>query len=326
MNSVDFRPAYIWDAHSGFEAWPHTDLGQLRLWRDAGVDFISVNVGYDLQEMGDTVRALAAFRRYLHDSDEFTLVANIDELDAAKTSGTTAVAFDLEGINVANQSLDMLRLYYELGVRQAALAYNRNSDAGGGCHDDDGGLTPFGRDAIRLMNELGMVVDCSHCGHRTTMEAIELSSAPVVFSHSNPRALVDHERNILDDQALACAASGGVVGVNGISLFLGDAAVSTATMVQHASYWINLLGAEHVGIGLDYFFEADDSGEHFSDVLAANAHYWPADQYPGGEVRCAEPRQLGELARGLLESGLNEVDVNNVMGGNFQRLARAVWR
>ena len=83
------------------------------------------------------------------------------------------------------------------------------------------------------MNELGIVVDCSHCGYRTTMEAIDWSEAPVVFSHSNPRALVDHERNIHDDQAQACASRGGVVGVNGISLFLGDKTVSTRVMADH---------------------------------------------------------------------------------------------
>ena len=148
------QPALVWDAHSGFEAWPDTDLTQLSAWRDAGVDFVSVNVGYDLQTMADTVKALAAFRRFLASSEEFELVGTVAELHAARAQGRTSVAFDLEGVNVMNGSLDLLRLYHELGVRQVALAYNRNSDAGGGCHDEDSGLTDFGRDAIALMNEV----------------------------------------------------------------------------------------------------------------------------------------------------------------------------
>jgi membrane dipeptidase len=326
MTTFSLPANYIWDAHSGFEAWPHTDLSQLSIWRDAGVDFISVNVGYDLQKMQDTVAALAAFRRFLHASEVFVLVGNTQELSAAHLNGKTAVAFDLEGVNVMNKSLDLLYLYHELGVRQVALAYNRNSDAGGGCHDDDEGLTSFGRDAIRLMNEIGVVVDCSHCGYRTTMEAIDHSSEPVVFSHSNPRALCDHERNIRDEQALACAARGGVVGINGISLFLGDDTVSTAAMVDHAKYWIDLLGPQHVGIGLDYFFEQDGSDEHFSEVLAANADYWPTEQYPGGQISCARPQQLSALGAELQQSGMQANDVSNVMGGNFARIAHTVWK
>ena len=321
----DTESDFIWDAHSGFEAWPTTDLTKLQEWRDAGVGFLSVNVGYDLQTMQDTVNALASFRRFFNSSSAYSIVGTADELRLARAQNKTAIAFDLEGVNVANESLDLLCLYHELGLRQVALAYNRNSDAGGGCHDDDQGLTQFGRDAIRLMNELGIVVDCSHCGYRTTMEAIDWSEAPVVFSHSNPRALVDHERNIHDDQAQACASRGGVVGVNGISLFLGDKTVSTRVMADHTMYWVELLGAQHVGIGLDYFFEDDDGDDHFSEVLAANADYWPKDQYPGGEVACARPAQLRELARELRTRGLDKDDVDAVMGGNFMRIATRIW-
>ena len=133
------------------------------------------------------------------------------------------------------------------------FAYNLNNEAGGGCHDTDVGLTSFGRAVIRAMNNIGILIDCSHTGYRTTMEAMEASSHPVVFSHSNARTLCDHERNIKDDQALACAAGGGVVGVNGIGIFLGEDDIRTPALIQHIQYYVDLLGIEHVGIGLDYF-------------------------------------------------------------------------
>ena len=317
-----YHEALVWDAHAGFESWSTTDLSNLREWKDAGVDYLSVNVGYDLQTWQDSVKTIAAFRRWLDASDEYELVHTVAQARAAKTAGRMAVTFDMEGMNALDGSLDMLRLFYDLGVRQMLFAYNRNSIAGGGCHDDDQGLTPFGRDVVRAMNELGMLVDCSHCGYRTTMEAMQLSSAPVIFSHSNPRALVDHERNILDEQARACAATGGVVGVNGIGLFLGDESASTAVFANHVEYYLDLIGFEHIGIGVDYFFDADGD---FNEVLAANAHYWPPAQYPGGSVSCAAPAQLLELTEELLRRHRPEGHITAVLGGNFARVAQTVW-
>ena len=314
----------MWDAHAGFESWPTTHLGNLALWRDAGVDFLSVNVGYDVQRWTDTIRVLAAFRRWFEAAEEFAVVGSASEARAARAAGRMAVAFDLEGMNALDGSLDLLHLVHSLGVRQILFAYNRNNAAGGGCHDEDTGLTNFGRAAVREMNALGILVDCSHCGYRTTMEAMELSRAPVVFSHSNPRSLRDHERNIRDEQALACAATGGVVGVNGIGLFLGEDDIRTSTIADHVEYLLDLVGPDHVGIGLDYFFEADVDAS-FQDALAGNEDYWPRDQYPGGEIRCAAPSQLRELTALLLARGRSEAEVRAVLGGNFLRVASEVW-
>ena len=319
-----YADAFVWDAHAGFESWPTTDLRNLAIWKDAGVDFLSVNVGYDVQGWTDTIRVLAAFRRWLEDSEDYALAGSVSEVRAARAAGRMAVAFDLEGMNVLDGSLDLLRLVHALGVRQILFAYNRNNVAGGGCHDVDAGLTDFGRAALQEMNALGILVDCSHCGFRTTMEAMELSRGPVIFSHSNPRALRDHERNIRDEQALACAATGGVVGVNGIGLFLGEDDIRTSTIANHVEYLLGLVGPDHVGIGLDYFFEAEVDAS-FQDALAGNEEYWPRAQYPGGAVRCAAPSRLRELTAELLARGRGEAEVRAVLGGNFLRVAGEVW-
>ena len=315
-----YADAFVWDAHAGFESWPTTDLRNLAIWRDAGVDFLSVNVGYDVQRWTDTVRVLAAFRRWFEASEDYALVGSASGVRAARAAGRMAVAFDLEGMNALDGDLDLLHLVHALGVRQILFAYNRNNLAGGGCHDEDTGLTAFGRAAVREMNDLGILVDCSHCGYRTTMDAMELSRAPVVFSHSNPRALRDHERNIRDEQALACAATGGVVGVNGIGLFLGEDDIRTEALADHVEYLLDLVGPDHVGIGLDYFFEADVDAS-FQDALAGNEDYWPREQYPGGAIRCAAPSQLRELTALLLARGRSEAEVRAVLGGNFLRVA-----
>ena len=316
--------AFVWDAHAGFESWPTTDLRNLAIWRDAGVDFLSVNVGYDVHPWTNTFRVLAAFRRWIEASDDFALAGTAEEVRAARAAGRMAVAFDLEGMNALDGSLDLLHLVHALGVRQILFAYNRNSIAGGGCHDEDRGLTDFGRAAISEMNDLGILIDCSHCGYRTTMEAMERSHAPVIFSHSNPRALRDHGRNIRDEPARACAATGGVIGVNGIGLFLGEDDIRTPTIADHVEYLLDLVGPEHVGIGLDYFFEADVDAS-FQETLAGNEAYWPREQYPGGSIRCAAPVQLRELTAELLVRGRGEAEVRAVLGGNFLRVAERVW-
>jgi membrane dipeptidase len=319
-----FREGIVWDAHAGFGPSPKVDLNRLQLWKDAGVHYLSINVGYDVMDWRDTLKALAYIRRWILQAPGYRQVSGVADIAAAKAAGELAVAFDLEGMNALDGSLDMVELYHSLGVRQMLFAYNRNNLAGGGCHDSDVGLTGFGRAVVGEMNRLGMVVDLSHCAYRTTMEALELSSAPCVFSHSNPRALHDHERNIRDDQAKACAARGGVIGVNGIGIFLGDNDTRTTTLAEHVDYLVQLIGPAHVGIGLDYAFETEDAG--LAALLATKQDYWPKRQYDYARVDCVHPRQIAELAEELLRRQYRESDVSAILGGNFHRIAEKVWK
>ena len=327
-NSI-YENALVWDAHAGFELTHERDLETLSVWRDSGVDYLSVNVGYDVRDWRVTVKNLALARRWIDAQSDFDLVGTVADLDRARAAGHMAITFDIEGMCALDGSIDMVQLYHDLGVRQMVFAYNLNNAAGGGCHDKDIGLTDFGRDVIREMNEVGMFVDCSHAGYRTTMEAMEISQVPVIFSHSNPRALHDHERNIWDDQALACAASGGVVGINGIGVFLGDDDISSANMSRHIMYYVQLIGADHVGIGIDYEINADsgsDDGVTGLDIaLSENPDFWPPEQYPGGAIKCAAPSQLREIASNLLAEGLSKAEVVGILGGNFRRVAKLVW-
>ncbi len=320
-----FEQQVIWDDHAGFGPDPSLDLSQLAIWKRAGVNYLSVDVGYDVMDWRDTLKSLAAFRRWIVAAEGYRLVSSVAGVRRAKAAGELAVTFDLEGMNALDGSLDMVALYHALGVRQMLFAYNRNNLAGGGCHDQDTGLTDFGRAVIGEMNRLGMIVDCSHSAYTTTMEAMELSSAPCIFSHSNPRALCDHQRNIRDDQARACAATGGVVGVVGIGIFLGANDIRTATLADHVAYYADLIGPRHVGIGLDYAFETEGGGD-LTQVTQRNPAYWPPDQYDWPRVDCAHPSQLIELAAELIRRGWDEGDVAGVMGGNFMRVAEAVWK
>lgn len=322
-----FRDGIIWDDHAGFGPDPGVDLGKLQIWKDAGVHYLSINVGYDVMDWRDAIKSLAAFRRWILATDGYQLVTSVDEVRQARKAGDLAVTFDLEGMNALDGSLDMVEMYHHLGVRQMLIAYNRNNLAGGGCHDADIGLTDFGRSVIGEMNRLGMIVDCSHTSYTSSMEAMEVSTAPCIFSHSNARALRNHERNIRDDQAKACAATGGVVGIVGIGIFLGDNDIRTTAMADHIDHYVNLLGPEHVGIGLDYAFESDDDeGKGLASVLERDTNYWPKAQYDYPSIDCAGPGQILELAEELFRRQYAEKDVAAIMGGNFMRIAEAVWK
>lgn len=144
------------------------------------------------------------------------------DIEVAHSQGKLAVSFDIEGTNALGRDINMVAAYHALGVRQMLLAYILGNDAAGGCHDADTGLTAFGKEVLSEMNRFGMIVDASHTSYRTSIDPIESSSSPAVFTHSNPRSLWDHQRNIKDDQIKTCAARGGVIGLNGLAIFLGD--------------------------------------------------------------------------------------------------------
>lgn len=319
-----FTDSLIWDNHAGIYPNVNTDLSGLKHWKDAGVHFTSLNVGYDVDEWKTAVKVLASYRAWLADHDDDYIIASTpQDVLRARIENKLAVAFDIEGMNALNGSLDMVRLYYDLGVRQMLFAYNLNNDAGGGCHDKDIGLTDFGRDVVQEMNRVGMLIDCSHSAKNTTMEAMAQSTAPVVFSHSNAKALRDHDRNIDDEQIKACAKTGGVIGINGLGIFLGDNDCSSNVIANHLCHVAELVGPQHVGISLDYAPEADDLG----NFLTSRDDYWPPGQaYDTPNIKVAEPRQYFELCEILLNRGFSAVEIEGVLGGNFMRVAGQVWK
>jgi membrane dipeptidase len=322
-----YDAAIVWDAHAGFMPEPSADLDPLNAWRDAGVSHLSINVGFDLLPWQHTLETVSAYRSWIEDhGDSFTCANSVGDIQEAKRLGKMAVSFDIEGVNALDGRIDMLARYHHLGVRQILLAYNRNNLAGGGCHDIDSGLTSFGRAVITEMNRLGIVVDLSHCGPVTCFQALQHSEQPVVFSHSNARALRNHERNVSDDLIQACAAGGGVVGAVGLSLFLGEPPATVEALATHVEYLIRTAGAHHVGVGLDYAFPvaACDSGT--ADLVRANPQYWPAASYDIAEASYVAPAKLRELGRILRARGHSDATVGAVLGGNFMRLAGAVWR
>ena len=315
----------VWDNHACMPLTPHDTsfLPQLQRHRDAGADVVMVNVGFGDDGAEAHLRVLASMRDWLTaNARDYRLIESVDDIELARAGGQLAVGFDIEGANAVGDQLSLLGLYRDLGVRWMLLAYNRNNRAGGGCQDDDTGLTDFGRRMLREMARVGIVACCSHTGYRTAREAIDESPTPVIFSHSNARALVDHPRNIPDDLIKACAARGGVVGVNGIGIFLGHNDASVANVARHVLHMLDLVGSEHVGLGLDYIFDASD----LAAEIAANPDKFPPHLGYSADIAMTAPEQLPDLAEELSRRGVDDASLASIFGGNWMRVARAVWQ
>ena len=212
-----------WEAHACLPLSPDADFAPLDDYRAAGVNYVSVNVGMDINPLTQVLPVIAGFReRIAADPDRYLLASSVADIEHAMTSGRLAIGFDLECALPLLEQTGMVALYRDLGVRQIHLAYNRNNSVADGCHDVERGLTALGRTMVGAVNAAGMLMDCSHTGRRCSLDIMAASTRPVIFSHSNPLALVEHGRNVTDEQIRACAATGGVVCVSGVSMFVGS--------------------------------------------------------------------------------------------------------
>jgi len=319
--------ALVWDDHAGFEPDPKVDLEILENWRAAGVDYLSVNVGYDVVPWQKTIKNIGAFITWLEkNADRFTLVRTVGDIDAAKREGKLAIAFDIEGMNSLDGEAYMVSFYYRLGVRQMLFAYNLNNLAGSGCHDKDTGLTEFGRQVIAEMNRVGMLCDLSHVGPATSRDVILASNKPVAYTHILPAALKAHPRNKSDEEIRFIADRGGFVGVTMFPPFLArgnDATIDD--YVEAIDYVAHIAGEDNVGIGTDF---TQDHERSFFEWLCHDKGYARRLVDFSDVVNPLGLRRLGEfpnLTGAMQRAGWSERRIRKIMGENWIRLLREVW-
>lgn len=225
------------------------------------------------------------------------------EIQKIYRDGKIACLLAVEGGEVLQGSLANLRNLYRLGVRILTLTWNyRNALANGQTEgDQSGGLSPFGREVVAEMNRLGMLVDISHLNEPGFWDVLEISSDPIIASHSCARALRDHGRNLTDRQIRALADKGGVIGVNFYPGFLTDSGqASLDDVLNHIEHLMNVGGTDCVGLGSDY------------DGINA---------VPEGLQDCG---MMQAIAAGLARRGHSQAVIEKIMGGNFLRIAESV--
>lgn len=265
------------------------------------------------------------------EANRVLIVETVEDIYRAKREGRHGLILGFQGGAAFEDDVSTVFLFQKLGVRIAALAYNRRTLLGDGCYErDDQGLTVHGRRIIHSMNEAGITVDLSHVGRRSALEATETSQKPVVYSHSNCSALTPHIRNIDDEQIKALAAKGGVVGIGPHSVFCESTPgvrPDISDFINHIMHVVDLVGVDHVGIGTD-MFGGETVGErvfrtHFSRV-APNffAGYAISEKYVTGFGTSFD---FPKLADQLNQRGLSDDDIRKVLGNNFIRVFRETW-
>jgi membrane dipeptidase len=259
----------------------------------------------------DHVRSLAEKH-----PNEIVLATTAADVRAAHKAGKFAALMGMEGGHMIDDSLAVLRDYQRLGVRYLTLSHSVNtnwSDSSGDTPKHNG-LTDFGKDVVRELNRLGMLVDISHVSDKTFWDAMETSKAPLVASHSSLRSISGHPRNMTDDMIRALGGKGGVIMINYSRSFLSDElyqaglnnvpmaqrpTVSWEKIVEHIDHAAKLVGANHVGLGSD--FDGTTVPDGMDDVS-----------------------MLPKITAALLDKGYSEQDVKNILGENILRLLEKV--
>ncbi|MCV7103739.1 dipeptidase [Mycobacterium palustre] len=312
----------LWDQHTCLPLQAGAAVEPLTRYRRDGGALVSINAGYAPHAFGDAVTLLRHYRAAVDDHPQLELAASLDDVDAITRADRIAVVFDLEDSAPLDGDLDNLGPLRALGVRTLLPTYNHANRAGSGCLDaTDGGLTGWGRALVAAMNAVGIVPDGSHCSARTGLDMCEISSGPVIYSHSCMRSVWDHPRNITDEQARACAATGGVVGITGVGIFLGPNTPTLGAMTRHLEHAVDVVGIEHVGVSTDFSFDSAD----FVDEAARNPHLFDESYTRWGPIQWMPPETFLGLEEHLCRRGWSDTEIEAVLGGNFRRVAQQAW-
>ena len=294
--------------------------------RDAGLTAAHVTLAA-FENYEQTAANIVLWERALtENSDVIRRIHTADDIESAKNEGRVGIIFGFQNASPIEDELAYVSVFRTLGVRIVQLAYMYQNLVGAGCLEPrDPGLSAFGRDLVKELNRQAVAIDLSHCGPKTTMEAIEASSTPVLFTHANPKAVLDSKRNKSDEELRFLAERGGVVGAVTFPTFVATKDPTLDDWFRHVDYLVNLVGEDHVSIGTDF---VEGQPEGFLDrglgrhVPAGMVPGWPW-QYPRG---IASVDDFPNITAGLLQRGFGESVARKVLGGNLLRIYRELWK
>jgi membrane dipeptidase len=275
----------------------------------------------------DTVNNIAEMKRLIRANDDLlTLVRDSGDIVKAKESGKTGIILGFQNAHAFEDNLGYIEAFADMGVRVVQLCYNTQNLIGTGCYEKDGGLSDYGREVVQEMNRVGIMVDLSHVGAKTSEDAILASKKPVCYSHCLPSGLKAHPRNKNDEQLKFIAGHGGFIGVTMFPPFLKRGIDSTVDdYVEAIDYVITLVGEDCVGVGTDFtqgydqaFFDwiTHDKGRHrrLTDFGTV--------QNPAGI------RTIGDfpnLTAAMAKAGWSDSKIKKIIGGNWLRVFKDVW-
>ncbi len=271
------------------------------------------------------------------DPERLVNILTVDDIHEAHRTGRTGILLGAQSCDfmLARDVNAMAQIFSRIGFRVMQIAYNTRSFAADGCvTGTDAGITVQGRALIRALESNGITVDLAHVGQLSTLEAMDLAEKPMIFSHANPKALAFHPRNITDEQIRKCASIGGVIGACAYApiLFDGEHAPTIEHFVNAVCYYVDLVGVDHVGIGLDSNAQPGAYVHHDAHRLAASSSPAFEASYRAGKGKAsANTDGILSLANHLnivdklLKRGFSAEEVRKIMGGNFIRVFEQTW-
>jgi len=232
-------------------------------FKEGGINIIVSSIYIDdefLPELAlrKALDQISAFHHELDESgDKIIFVKSLDDMDKALKENKIGVLLSFEGVEPIVNDINLLRIFYELGVRGVGLTWSRRNYAADGCSfghvkDRENGLADFGRQVVKLAEQLGMIIDVSHLNDVGFWDVMEITTQPVIASHSNCRALNGIMRNLTDDQIRAIAKTGGVIGINAVSKIVAEHNADVKALANHVDHLREVAGIEHVGLGFDF--------------------------------------------------------------------------
>jgi membrane dipeptidase len=303
---------------------------QYQKFVDSGISVFHPAIGLGgLDPFQTGLLFFAGWNAFLAGNDERLMrVDSAADFARAKRSRKIGVLLGLQN-SMHFRRPDDVDFFYGQGQRVSQLTYNgRNLIGNGSTERRDDGLSDFGVAIVERMNKVGMAVDVSHCGDRTTLDAFEVSKQPVLITHSNCRALVPgHPRDKSDEAILAMAKSGGVMGITGVRMFVRDREPTTVEHVlDHFDHVAKLVGPEHLGVGSDIDLDGYDD-------MPAEANKQLRAGYKGSygfrekiDIEGLDhPKRMFDLTEGLIRRKYTDAQIEGILGGNFQRVLTGIW-
>jgi membrane dipeptidase len=285
----------------------------------------------------DTVRGMAFWEREIdRNPDVLSRVRTIIDISKAKKARRTGLIYGLQDGVAFETDLSRLESLHALGLRVVQPTYNRRNLLGDGCLEPaNAGLSRNGVTAIERMNELGILVDLSHCGRQTAADAIRVSKKPVAFTHTGCQALADHPRNRTDAELRAVAEKGGVSGIYFMPYLSEGRQPTAADIVRHLEHMVQVAGEDHVSIGTDGNISPTVVDDKFKEAFATNtrerreagiAAPWETEEGYLFATELNTPRRLATLAKMLADRRHNAARIEKILGGNLLRVFRETWK
>ena len=302
------------------------------IYRESGLTALAL--GHAPSDYQDGIRFFADWNGLIAAySDWFTRVDDASDFARAKAAKQLGVMITFQN-SLHFRKPDDVNTFWGLGQRVSQLTYNMNNGIGSGFLEQrDGGLSVFGQSIVERMNQVGMVVDLSHCADQTTLDALAASKRPVIFSHANCRALAPSLMRLKTDEAIrGMAKSGGVMGVAFIRFMVRDQEpVTVDHVIDHIDHIAKLVGVEHVAVGsdLDVIGNPNPIGGGMNPRAQPNFSRYQYHADSAGKISIAgldHPKRMFDLTEALIKRGYNDKEIAAILGGNAVRVLSEVWK